>query len=358
MPSSRHEQHGPIWVASAMPGTEDLLELEIRRRFSRKVRFLPSRREDERHFLCDARPSRLRSLGLCHVLSVRKDFPVVRPRGLLSPEHLRALVAHLRACMAITPSESFSGFRFDAAGSDSPTFKRLGANLEAALDLPFDPREGDCVVTCRPADEGWQVLCRVGTRPLSARPWRRANYRGSLNANFAAAMVELSQPRRRDRFLNAMCGSGTILIERLARAKLTCAWGVDDSPLALDAARQNSRRAGLQERIGLLRADARNLPFLADYFDVVCADLPWGESHGDRSSNTALYRDTFAEAHRVCRESGKLILLTQDRDSLAALNEEIDRSWSMTEERTFVQRGFRPVCKVYVKGACNGISAS
>lgn len=348
MPSARPISNEPIWVASAMPGTEDLLEEEIRRRLSGRVRFLPGGRADERHFLCAARPSRLRTLALCHALFIRKDFPVVRPRGLLSPEHLRALVEQVRGCLAMAPAERFTGLRFDAAGSGSPTFRRLGEALAAGLGLPFAPTDGDCLLTVRPGGDGWQVLCRIGNRPLSARPWRTAHYRGSLNANLAAAMVELSRPARGDRFLNAMCGSGTILIERLHRADLRCAWGVDDSALALEAARTNSRCAGLADRVALVRADGRDLPFAAGSFDVVCADLPWGEAHGRRADNTALYRGAFAQARRVCRADGRLVVLTQDRQALAALAEETGRWWTLVEERTFVQRGFRPACRVYV----------
>ena len=61
-------------------------------------------------------------------------------------------------------------------------------------------------------------------------------------------MVELSGPCRGDRFLNAMCGSGTILIERAKRAGTACAWGVDDAPTALKAAHQNASCAGVQDR--------------------------------------------------------------------------------------------------------------
>lgn len=332
-----------------MPGTEDLLASEISRKSGSKVAFLPSRRDDEHHFRCAAPLSRLRSLALCHALHIRQDFAVVRPRGLLSPEHLRALVAHVRACLAMAPADKYRGLRFDAAGSTSPTFQRLGEALAAELKMPLDPQDGDCLLTVRPGDNGWEVLCRIGNRPLSTRAWRAANYRGSLNANLAAAIVELSGPSPTDRFLNTMCGSGTILIERLQRGRPACAWGVDDAELALDAARTNSRHAGLQGQVGLLRADTRRLPFPDDSFDVVCADLPWGEHHGRRSSNTALYRKTFAEVRRVCSASGRFVVLTQDRGSLTALGDEIGRSWAVVGERTFVQRQFRPLCRVYLR---------
>jgi len=332
-----------------MPGTEDLLREEIRRRASAKVQFLPSRRADEHHFLCDMKPARLQALRLCHALHVRKDFPVIRPRGLLSPEHLKALVLLMRACMAMSSGQKFTGFRFDAAGADSPTFQRLGEALAKELGLPHDAESGECLLTVRPADNGWEVLCRVGARPLSTRLWRVANYHGSLNANLAAAMVELSAPSPADRFLNTMCGSGTLLIERLKRARVACAWGVDDSGFALETATNNRRKAAVQDGVGLLRADARQLPFAEDSFDVVCADLPWGESHGKRSSNPQLYQQSFAEAGRVCRTGGKFVALTQDRESLAAVDDEISRYWDLSAERTFVQRGFRPTCLVYVR---------
>lgn len=335
------------WVASAMPGTEDLLKAEIERRFVRKVDFVDSQRADEHHFTTTARPAELQTLALCHALHVRRDYPVIRPRGLLSPEHLRDLAQQMRDVMALTPTESFSAFRFDAAGATSPTFQRLGQHLSKDLDLPVDQEAGDLVVAVRPGPQGWQVLCRVGRRPLSARGWRQANYRGSLNANYAAAMVELARPRRGDRFLNAMCGSGTILLEALQRQRLAGACGIDMDTQALQAARINAQHAGLPARF--LQADARRLPFAGDTFNIVCADLPWGQSHGSAADNRVLYGKAFDEAYRVSRRQGKLVILSQDTASLAAVAATIERCWELTEERTFVQRGFQPVCRVYVR---------
>lgn len=336
-----------IWVASAMPGTEDLLKAEIKRRFPGKVRFVTSQRQDEQHFTLSAKPAQLQALALCHALYVRRDYPVIRPRGLLSPEHLRDLVQQVRDAMAMTPAEAFHGFRFDAAGANSPTFQRLAQSLSERLGLPFDPDEGDCAVTIRPGQEGWEVLCRIGRRPLSTRSWRQANYRGSLNANFAAAMVELSRPQPGERLLNIMCGSGTILLEAMQRQRLRGSCGIDNDAAALAAAGINSRHAGLPAR--WLQGDARRLPFAAASFDIICADLPWGQTHGSRADNRALYREALTEAGRVSRPSGRLVILTQDSGSLAAAASTIESCWQLTEERTFVQRGFRPACRVYVR---------
>lgn len=333
-------------MASAMPGTEDLLRRELDSRL-RSIRFLNSPRTDEFHFTTASKSKRLRALALCHALAVRTDFPVKRPRGLLSPEHLTALVNLLRDTMALTPSEPFNGFRFDAAGADSPTFQRLATQVAERLGLAHDPDNGDCVVTVRPGADGWQVLCRVGNRPLSVRAYRTANYRGSLNATFAAAMVELTQPVPTDRFLNVMSGSGTILLERLRRASLACAWGVDNSTAAHEAARQNAAGIEASGSHGWLHADATALPFAKETFDAVCADLPWGISHGAQAQNADLYRHTFAEVRRVCRQGARFVVLTQDADALCAAQSEIDRCWTLVDERTFVQRGFRPTCATY-----------
>lgn len=336
-----------IWVASAMPGVEDLLRNEIQRVSQGRTRFLPSPRPDEHHFLTDLPAARLANLALCHALHVRLDFPVQRPRGLMSPEHLRALVEHVHACAQLTPDQGFGGLRFDAAGANSPTFQRLAAAVEAELGLRHNPHDGDLVITLRPGNDGWEVLCRVGNRPLSARAWRRMNYQGSLNANFAAAMVELSEPRRSDRFLNAMCGSGTILIERVRRMDATLAVGIDCSREALAAARLNSKHARVDARLQWLHADMGDPPLAGPSFDVICADLPWGRSHGERATNSTLYSSAFRSWDRVSAPGARLVLLTEDIESLQANEEEISRRWRLVEERRFDQRGFQPTCRLY-----------
>src|SRR5207245_442476 len=81
---------------------------------------------------------------------------------------------------------------------------------------------------------------------------------GALNATIAAAMVRLVEPRRGDRFLNLMSGSGTLLVERLLLGGGAVAAGVDHDPEALAAATANASAAGLAAP--LCRADVRALP--------------------------------------------------------------------------------------------------
>ncbi|MBT5055527.1 MAG: methyltransferase domain-containing protein [Gemmatimonadetes bacterium] len=341
------EDKPSLWVGAALPGLEDLLKSELDGRFRDNVTHVPHTRRGECHFLYGGRSRALLSLRLCHVLSLRRDFRVARPRTLLSPEHLAAIVQDLKKVMVMTPSDRFSGLRLDAAGSDSPTMQRLGTQVAEKLSMSFENETGDLVLALRPGEDGWEVLSRVGNRPLGTRTWRKVDYRGSLSGTVAAALVELSSPAPGDRFLNLMCGSGSILIERLKWGRAGGIVGVDNIAAALDAAKQNSTAAGMRDQIQLMQADTRNLPFAEGSFDRLCVDLPWGQSIGSRETNISLYRDTFIEAHRICRRRGKFVVLTQDHRSLDALEGVVERGWRLLGERSFTQRGFRPRCRVY-----------
>ena len=338
-----------IWVAASLPGLEDLLRLELERRFREQVSHLVHSRTGECHFRFSGRVSSLLSLRLCHTLYQRRDFSVVRPRTLLSPEHLIRLTGDVSSVMAIRPADRYVGLRLDAAGANSPTMQRLGTQLGEKLGLPLNNDDGDLVVSLRPGKAGWEVLYRVGNRPLGTRPWRQVDYRGSLSGTVAAALVELSSPTPEDRFLNLMCGSGVIMIERLKRCAVGAMIGVDRSRAALSAAQQNSAAAGVNAQQLLVEGDTRRLPFADGSFDRLCADLPWGESVGTRRSNVSLYRDTFAESHRLCRPGGNLVVLTQDVSALEGLADDVARGWDLRAERAFQQRGFQPRCRVYRK---------
>jgi 23S rRNA G2445 N2-methylase RlmL len=157
-------------------------------------------------------------------------------------------------------------------------------------------------------------------------------------------MVELTTPGPRDRYLNLMCGSGTLLIERLLRLPAEIALGLDVSPEAISASRENSDAAGLTGRTRLIRADARATGLPTGSFSSITSDLPYGNEHGSRSLNTDLYRSVLREATRLCRARGCMVLLTQDVASLTAVRRVLQVGWRVIDERRIVQRRYRPLC--------------
>lgn len=267
------------------------------------------------------------SLGLRLVTAVSliESFPVPRPRALLGDQHIRSLLGAVDLVRRLHDPDAFASFRLAGAGSDSAVFARLVEAIAAHTGLANEPAEADLLIRIRPAaafPDGWEAVIRLTPRPLSARPWRVRNYPGALNATIAAAVVELTSPHPNDRFLNALCGSGTLLIERLLRLPAARAVGCDTSGLALDAAAENIRAAGLTGEVTLLAADATALPWADGSFDVLCADLPWGQLVGSHQDNRRLYPAALAELTRLAAPGARLALVTQQprllEDVLAA----------------------------------------
>ncbi len=112
-------------------------------------------------------------------------------------------------------------------------------------------------------------------------------------------MVELSRPRPSDRVLNLMCGSGTLLVERLAREPAASVLGCDLDLATLGGARANLAAAGLAGTAALARMDATRLGLGDARFDVLLADLPYGHRMGSHEANAALYPAVLQEAARV-----------------------------------------------------------
>ncbi|PZS02444.1 MAG: hypothetical protein DLM69_04080, partial [Candidatus Chloroheliales bacterium] len=197
--------------------------------------------------------------------------------------------------MKLHPAGTFATLRLSAAGEESAVMSRLRDELAARFDLRPASDEGDLLLRLRPAAPlptsprprrgegdniappnpllqgksaphpssqateqgkqrfastnsnlkpqtsalGWEVLTRISPRPLVTRAWRVSNMPGALNATVAYAMVKLTKPRPDDVFLNLACGSGSLLIERLATVRARLAIGCDIDRAALNHAAAN-----------------------------------------------------------------------------------------------------------------------
>lgn len=265
------------------------------------------------------------------------EFKVPRPKALLGDEHLRRLAGAVAAVRALQPPGAFSSFRFAAAGAGSSAFRRLAAALERATGLP-EQSEGDLVLRVVPGGGGWEVLLRLSPRPLSARDWRSCNLPGGLNATLAAVMNDLAGDGP---YLNAMCGSGTLLVERALAGERAELAGFDLSERALECACENLEAAGVAGRVAVTRADARALPYANARFGAITCDLPWGDAVGSHAANAELYPAFLREMARVGRPDARLALLTHDvrlfRQVLAD-----QAQWRVTAEHRVYHGGHYP----------------
>ncbi len=329
--------------AEVLPGLKPFAQDELASRFT-EIAILPGDEPDALRFHSDAPPRDL--LALRTVVAVYRllHFDVPRPRALLGHEHLTRLLGAIEEARALAPPRAFRTFRFSAAGHDSAVFARLQDEIGVQTGLAYAPDEADLLLRVRPAAgrPGWEVLVRLSPRPLSARGWRACDMPGALNATIAAAMVELTRPTLRDRFFNPLCGSGTLLIERLARRPAALALGCDLDEEALACAQENLIAAGFARMVTLKRADATELDAPDASFDAICADLPWGQLSGSPDEIEALYPAALSEWARVAAPGARLVLITHAVSLFESLLDGFSDRWALREVVRVFQGGLHP----------------
>ncbi|CAM3531463.1 methyltransferase domain-containing protein [Deinococcus saxicola] len=287
-------------------------------------------------------PERLTRLRSALAAYRIRAWDVPRPRGLLGNQQLGELTDFLRQVIAVGGHTSF---RLGAAGKESSVMQRLAEELENALEIPFRPEDGQLLIRLRPEQDGpgWEVLARTTPKPLSARSWRTCNMHGGLNATLAYATHKLAGQRDVDRIFNPMCGSGTLLIERDLLGPCDALVGVDIEQSAVDCAKTNIEAAG--RNIEVARIDALHTGLAARSFDLIVADLPWGDAVGTHGGNAALYPAFLQEMHRLLSRQGRLAVITHEIRLFEGLLEGHSQ-WNARELLQVASGGHNP--KVYL----------
>jgi tRNA (guanine6-N2)-methyltransferase len=325
-----------------LPGLEPFCADELRRVLGRQPRLSVATGPGAVRLSWSGPPRALLGLRTAVAAYLLASVPGRRPSTLLGDTTLLDQVQTVRG---LHRPGSFSSFRLSAPGRDSAALRRLRQELSARTGLDHDPDDGELYLRIRRSagGDGWDLLTRLTPRPLSARRWRVVNLPGALNATIAAAMVELSRPRPDDRVLNLMCGSGTILVERLARGRAALSAGCDLDPAALAASRANLEAAGLARSTALARMDATALGVGDASFDVLLADLPYGHRMGSHQGNAALYPAVLAEAARVTRPGGALLAVTHELKLFQRCLEAEAPRWRVERAVQVYQKGHHPV---------------
>lgn len=236
-------------------------------------------------------------------------FAIPRPKALLGQQYWDEIVHVARE---ICSHGTFQTLELDAAGADSAVMQRIHHTLAEALHLKPVTGEGDLQMRIRRGAEGWDVLLRATPRPLGSRAWRVCNYPGAVNAVVAAAMARFAGIYDDDRVCNVLCGSATLLIERLRYGRVAQAIGCDTHAPARTCAQQNIAAAGFAQHIHIHDWDATKTPLADQSIDLIMADLPFGQLVGTHTSNLQLYPEVLREASRIMSSRGRMVLISHE----------------------------------------------
>jgi SAM-dependent methyltransferase len=326
--------HTPPFVVEVdcLEGLEDLLADELDQHAPGCVLSFPRPATVRVEWPTDLR--RLLELRCAAAAYLLLDLPVPRPKALLGHQFFQAIAAAAQRIIAMHPAGAFRSLRLNAAGDDSSVMQRLKQELADTLGLTPATEDGDLLLRLRRSAQGWEVLLRISPRPLSVRPWRVCNFPGAPNAALAHALVLLTDPQPRDRVLNLACGSGTLLIERLLASPAREAIGCDTNPNVLQCARENLIAAGVANQARLECWDATALPLETASFDILLADLPFGQLVGSHSENEKLYPKILSEAARVAALGARMVLLTHE---IRLLEQALQPQWRAWEQLDLVR---------------------
>jgi ubiquinone/menaquinone biosynthesis C-methylase UbiE len=335
-----------LLCAEVLDGLKSFALEELHRKFSSKISVIDQNDSESIFFYYRGNIADLSSLRTVVAIYLVQYFNIPRPQAFLGHQYYHMLLEQINKLKALCPSGTFTGFRISAAGQNSSVFSRLKSELEKDTDLTYDPKEGQLFLRIRPSsleEVGWEVLMRTSPRPLSTRSWRVYNMKGALNATIAAVMVEMTHPSSDDRFLNIMCGSGTLLIERAqAYGKAQSIIGCDIDPEALRGAQRNLQASNLTQVVELIKGDAAQLPFPSHSFNVICSDLPWGQLVGSMRENAELYPKVLAEAARVGVKGAQFLLLTHTIQLLEEILPQFEEVWKVKDVIKICQGGLHP----------------
>lgn len=213
-------------------------------------------------------------------------------------------------------------FRVTSRLSGQRNFRRL--DLQRVVERTLRER-GWQLTSPNPALDVWAEVhgddgylsIRLSPIEMAQRRYKQAHIPASLKPTLAYSMVRLSQPSPNDVFLDAMCGAGTILLERAFAGRYRYLIGGDISRKALSATVTNFGRQHQPRQF--FHWDARALPLQPNAVDKIVCNLPFGETHGEASRLTRLYREWLHQFEVVLKPRGRMVLLTSQRPLLDTL---------------------------------------
>lgn len=316
-----------LYAITVSAGLENLARQELSERFSDTGYLKILERKPQRIlFRYTGNPRELLSLRTAeHLFLILKQLPnMTRSRSSLAAlsgsltrfnftetfECCRRVGIRLRKRMPFRVTSRLSGKR---------NFRRIDLQRvveQALVKRGWSPTSGNAALDIWAEVHGndGYISVKLSGNDMAQRPYKHAHIPASLKPTLAYGMVRLSRPHPNDVFLDPMCGAGTILVERALTNRYDYLIGGDLSTDAVDATIENFGRKHQPRQF--FHWDARSLPLQPDTVDKIVCNLPFGETIGNLSQVTHLYRHCLKEYARVLKPKGRMVLLTSQRTLL------------------------------------------
>lgn len=210
-------------------------------------------------------------------------------------------------------------FRVDVKGMKDIAKKN---QLAKALSKYLEENSGGMLINEPSFYEVEIRVIAVGTKgsrvflKLTCMPDKRFLYRKyitstSMHPAKAALIMHYAKPylKPEANILDPFCGTGTLLIERAAAASFKSMYGLDILEQAVQAAWENSRRAGMT-----IHVVHRNFnDFKHEYkFDEILTDMPRTENLRGKDSAAYLYELLFTRGRELLAPQGIMAVYSED----------------------------------------------
>lgn len=158
---------------------------------------------------------------------------------------------------------------------------------------------------------------RLSDNTMSSRTYKMFHLPASLKPTVAYCMAMLSEPDPGDVFVDPMCGTGTIPIERAFAGPYKVVIAADFEESVVRSARGNINES--HRVIDMAVWDVSAMPLRSHSVDKLVCNLPFGKKIGSKSANQILYSRFFSEMVRVLKPGGRAVLLTSENELMDEL---------------------------------------
>jgi len=213
-------------------------------------------------------------------------------------------------------------YRISLLGYDKEK-RQLISDIAKALGGKNNPSHYDCELRIVANNDCALRIthCALYLKPWNVTdaryPWRKNTIAASLHPATAACLCRWARNYERTaspRVLDPFCGSGTLLFAREALGPCRSLTGVDKQAGAVAIARENAAAGG--SRAAFVGKDT--LRFAArEPYDLVLANLPFGNRVGSHAGNEELYRGFVARLPKLLAPGGVAVLYTMEHRLLA-----------------------------------------